>query len=190
MYFQFLDILLFFLAYLLGSIPFGKLVAHSYGIDIQKRGSGNIGFANVRRIVGWRAGLITLAADIAKGFIPTLLASHFLDATFAFFVGLAAIAGHVFPIWLRLRGGKGIATGLGVVLAINPIAGLIGAAIYIVSCFVTKVSSYSSMAGLIATAGTAIVITPSSWWQYVILILIALWALRHNLTGRVPNYDT
>ena len=190
MYSQFLGILLLTLAYLLGSIPFGKLVAHSRGIDIQKRGSGNIGFANVRRIVGWRAGLVTLSADIAKGFIPTFLASHFLGMTFAFFVGVVAIAGHVFPIWLRFRGGKGIATGLGVVLAINPIAGLIGATVYVISCFVTKVSSYSSMAGLIATAGIAVSIAPSSWSQYAVLILIALWTLRHNLTGKVPNYDT
>jgi glycerol-3-phosphate acyltransferase PlsY len=186
---QFLATILLTLAYLLGSIPFGKLVAHSYGINIQKRGSGNIGFANVRRIVGWRAGFITLVADILKGFTPTLLASYLVGVTFAFFVGVVAISGHVFPIWLRFRGGKGIATGLGVVLAINPIAGLVGAIIYIISCFVTKVSSYSSMAGLVATAGTATIISSSSWWQYVILLLIALWTLRHNLSGKVPNYD-
>lgn len=190
MYLQFIEAFLFILAYLLGSIPFGKLIAASYGVDIQKRGSGNIGFANVRRVVGWRAGLTTLAADIIKGFVPTVMAIYLVDATSAFFVGVIAIAGHVFPIWLKFRGGKGIATGLGVVLALSPIAGLIGAVIYIVSCFVIKVSSYSSMAGLIATAGIAIVISPSSWWQYVILIIIALWTLRHNLTGKVPKYDT
>lgn len=190
MYLQFLNIVLPALAYLLGSIPFGKLVAYTYGIDIQKRGSGNIGFANVRRIVGWRAGLITLTADITKGFVPTLIASYFIDTTFAYFVGIVAVIGHVFPIWLRFRGGKGIATGLGVVLAINPVAGLIGAAVYVTSCFVTKVSSYSSMAGLIATSGIAMVTAPSSWWQYIVLLLIALWTLRHNLSGKVPNYDT
>lgn len=190
MYTQIFDIFLLVFSYLIGSIPFGKIVAHSYGIDIQKRGSGNIGFANVRRIVGWRAGFVTLAADIIKGFAPTLITCHFVGVTFAFFVGLVAIVGHVFPVWLKFRGGKGIATGLGVVLALNPIAGLIGATVYVASCLVTKVSSYSSMAGLIATAGTAIFISPSSWWQYVILIVIALWTLRHNLSGKVPNYDT
>lgn len=190
MYLQFVEAFLFILAYLLGSVPFGKFVAASHGVDIQKRGSGNIGFANVRRIVGWRAGIITLAADITKGFVPTLMASYFVDTTFAFFIGVVAILGHVFPVWLKFRGGKGIATGLGVVLALNPIAGLIGAAIYVISCHITKVSSYSSMAGLIATTGIAIVISPSSWWQYVIFIIIALWTLRHNLTGKVPNYDT
>ncbi len=180
---------LYFGAYFLGSIPFGKLVAYSYGIDIQKRGSGNIGFANVRRIVGWRAGLVTLVADITKGFIPTLLALYLVDTTTAFFVGVTAIAGHVFPVWLRFRGGKGIATGLGVVVALQPIAGLIGAAVYAISCFVTKISSRSSMIGLIATASVGIVMDPLSWWHYVILLTIALWTLRHNLTGKIPNYD-
>ena len=177
-------------AYFLGSIPFGKLIAHSYGIDIQKRGSGNIGFANVRRILGWRAGIITLIADILKGFIPTLLAVYFFDTTVAFVVGIFAIAGHVFPVWLKFHGGKGIATGLGVICALQPVAGLIGAIVYIVSCLVTKVSSYSSMLGLIATAGVGIIMAPSSWWHYGIFITIALWTLRHNLTGKVPNYDT
>lgn len=189
MYSQFFSIFLFVLAYLLGSIPFGKVVARSYGIDIQKRGSGNIGFANVRRIVGWRAGFVTLAADILKGYMPTLMAVHFFDETFAFFVGVVAIVGHIFPVWLKFRGGKGIATGLGVILALNPIAGLIGATVYAVSYCATKVSSHSSMMGLIATAGIGIFILPSSWWQYIILLTIALWTLRHNITGKVPNYE-
>lgn len=187
---QFLTIFFSVLAYVSGSIPFGKLVALSHGIDIQKRGSGNIGFANVRRIVGWRAGLITLVADVAKGFGPTLIASYFIGATLAFFVGVVAIVGHVYPVWLRFRGGKGIATGLGVVLALNPIAGIVGAAVYVVSCFVTKVSSRSSIIGLLATMGTAVIMVPTSWWQYMILLSIALWTLRHNFSGKVKNYDT
>lgn len=187
MYLHFFEIFLLALAYLLGSIPFGKIIAHSHGIDIQKRGSGNIGFANVRRIVGWQAGYITLAADITKGFAPTLLANIFLDTTFAFFIGIAAIVGHILPVWLKFRGGKGIATGLGVVLAISPIAGLIGAVVYAISCLATKVSSYSSLLGLIATAGVALYISPSSWWQYATFVLIALWTLRRNLLGKVPN---
>ncbi|RYX79004.1 glycerol-3-phosphate acyltransferase [bacterium] len=183
-------IALYFGAYLSGSIPFGKLVAQSYNIDIQTRGSGNIGFANVRRIVGWRAGIITLGADITKGFLPVVLALHFFDATTAFFVGIVAILGHVFPIWLRFRGGKGIATGLGVLLALQPFAALIGAAAYVVSCYVTKVSSRSSIIGLSVTALVGVVVAPSTWWYYIVLIIIAIWTLRHNLTGKVPNYDT
>lgn len=187
---QLAEIYLLVLGYLMGSIPIGKIIGSSYGVDIQKRGSGNIGFANVRRVLGWRAGLITLAADVTKGFLPTLLASYFVDGALIFFVGLAAILGHIFPVWLKFRGGKGIATGLGVVLVINPIAGIVGAFIYLISCQVIKVSSHSSMIGLLATAVTAIVISPESWWEYLILLLTAMWTLRKNLTGKLPNYDT
>lgn len=189
MYNQFSEIFFLSLGYLLGSIPFGKIVSYYYGIDIQKRGSGNIGFANVRRIVGWRAGLITLAADIAKGFVPTLLTYEFINVEFAYFVGLAAIIGHIFPIWLKFNGGKGIATGLGVILVINPISAIVGSLVYVLSCLTIKISSYSSLFGLIATTLIAIFISPSSWWQYLIFILIALWTLRHNISGKVPKYD-
>ncbi len=183
-------ILLAIMSYLLGSIPFGKLVARTHHVDIQKRGSGNIGFANVRRILGWRAGLITLTGDIVKGLLPTYLALYFFGLPIAFFIGLLAILGHIFPIWLGFRGGKGIATGLGLVLAIQPIAALAGAATYIIASYLTRASSRGSLIGLAVTAITAISLQPASWWQYVILLLIALWALRHNLTGRVPNYES
>lgn len=183
-------IFLFVFAYLMGSIPFGKIIASSYGIDIQRRGSGNIGFANVRRTLGWRAGLITLFADITKGFIPTLIATYLTTEVMAFYVGVVAILAHIFPIWLKFNGGKGIATGLGVILAINPLAGICGALVYVISCFVTKVSSYSSLTGLMAITTIAIYMKPFSWWQYIILVSIALWTLRDNLTGKVPNYDT
>lgn len=177
-------------AYLLGSIPFGKLIAKSYGIDIQKRGSGNIGFANMRRIVGWRAGIITLAADITKGYTPTLLAVYYLGTSAAFYIGITSIIGHIFPVWLKFRGGKGIATGLGVIFALQPIAGLIGVLVYVISCHVTRVSSRSSVFGIVAAGTTGILLSPSTWWQYIALLLIAVWTLRHNLTGKVANYDT
>src|SRR6478735_119893 len=96
---------LMLIAYLAGSIPTGKIVGAFYHVDIQKRGSGNIGFANVRRILGWRAGIITLVVDIAKGFFPTLLALQLITPGAAFFVGLAAILGHIFPVWLSFKGG-------------------------------------------------------------------------------------
>lgn len=141
-------------------------------------------------MLGWQAGLVTLFADIAKGFTPSLLAVAYFDSTVAFFVGVTAIVGHVFPVWLKFKGGKGIATGLGVVLALQPVAALIGAGVYILSCLVTKVSSYSSMIGLVAIAAAGIILAPNTWWYYLAFFLIALYTLRHNFTGRVPNYDT
>lgn len=184
-------LLLFMFAYLCGSIPFGKIIARHYGIDIQKRGSGNIGFANVRRILGWRAGIFTLIGDVTKGIIPTALALIYIGQPIAFFVGLAAIAGHLHPIWLRFRGGKGIATGLGVVIVLQPIAAAVGALTYIIGCIIIKKSSYSSLIGLAITTIVGIYLSPDSWWQYCILTAIACWTLRKNLLRTMKySYDT
>jgi len=113
-------ILLCICSYLLGSIPFGKLVAHRHGIDIQKVGSGNIGFANVVRALGFKPALPVLVGDSLKGFVPTYIALVYFGQTMAMIVGTIAILAHIFPVWLRFRGGKGIATGLGVMIAISP----------------------------------------------------------------------
>lgn len=183
-------ILLISWGYLFGSIPFGKIIAQHYGVDIQKRGSGNIGFANVRRVLGWKAGIGTLAGDILKGFIPALTAlqlSH--SSTVAFIVGLAAIIGHIFPVWLRFHGGKGIATGLGVVAVLNPVAATIGSAVYLIGCVAFKRSSTASILGVFSVTTTAALISPQEAWQYILLLFVALWTLRHNLRGTVPDYD-
>src|SRR4051812_30895241 len=109
------------LAYLLGSVPTGKLIASLHGVDIQKKGSGNIGFANVLRVVGRVPAAIVLTIDVLKGFVPVAIAQQILGASGVQAVALLAIMGHVFPVWLKFKGGKGIATGLGVTLAISPV---------------------------------------------------------------------
>lgn len=182
-------VFLLIFAYTLGAIPFGKIISVFYGIDIQNRGSGNIGFANVNRVIGWKAGAPTLILDILKGYIPTWIAYHHTDQTIAFFVGFVAIIGHIFPIWLRFKGGKGIATGLGILFVLQPIPAIIGSAIYILLCLSTKVSSYSSIVSLVIVTALSACIAPHNWWQYLILALTACWTLRHNFTGKVPNYD-
>ncbi len=176
-------------AYLCGSVPFGKLIAKRYGIDIQKRGSGNIGFANVLRVIGWRAALPTLALDIAKGFTPTALAVYYFDIHTGFAIGIAAIFGHLFPVWLRFKGGKGIATGLGVLLGATPVVGLIGFSVYIISSLVLRNSSRASVAAGLSVAVSGIALLPTYSWAYIALIMIALWTLRKNLFGTVPSYD-
>lgn len=182
-------LLLTTLGYLLGSIPFGWLVAKSHGVNIQKRGSGNIGFANVRRVLGWQAGIATLIGDIAKGFVPVYiaLALDYQDA--AFLPGLAAIVGHLYPIWLRGKGGKGIATGLGVLIALEPLAALAGAVMYVIGGIVIKKSSTASLAGIVVAVCLGTYLEPSAWYQYITLLCIAGWTLRHNIRGTVPNYD-
>jgi len=106
--------------YLLGSIPFGYLLVRlRSGGDIRAMGSGNIGATNVARSAGWAVGVATLLLDAAKGFLAVWLAGHFSGGNIRFmmYAGLAAILGHVFPVWLRFSGGKGVATALGVFLA-------------------------------------------------------------------------
>lgn len=109
------------LGYLLGSIPFGYLLVWmTGGGDIRFQGSGNIGATNVARTSGWPVGIATLVLDAAKGFLAVWLTAHFSEGNIRFmmFAGLAAILGHIFPVWLKFEGGKGVATALGVFLAI------------------------------------------------------------------------
>ena len=107
--------------YLVGSIPFGYLLVRiRSGGDIRYMGSGNIGATNVARTSGWAVGAATLILDVAKGYFAVWLAGHFSGGNIRFmmYAGLAAILGHVFPVWLKFEGGKGVATALGVFLAI------------------------------------------------------------------------
>jgi glycerol-3-phosphate acyltransferase PlsY len=114
-----------FAAYLLGSIPFGVILAKLFGAgDVRKAGSGNIGATNVARVAGPVAGVLTLVFDVAKGATAVLLAERFTNssATWMMVAGLAAFVGHCFPVWLRFRGGKGVATAAGVFLVLCPLA--------------------------------------------------------------------
>lgn len=111
-------------AYLLGSVPFGVVAARLFGgRDPRTGGSGNIGATNVLRTVGRKAGIFTLVCDALKGYLPTALAAASLESpSMAAAVGMAAFLGHLFPLYLRFKGGKGVATGAGVFLALSPAA--------------------------------------------------------------------
>jgi acyl phosphate:glycerol-3-phosphate acyltransferase len=114
-------------AYLLGSIPFGLILAKLFaGSDIRKSGSGNIGATNVARVVGPAAGILTLVLDAAKGAAAVWLAGRFSEqnSTALMLAGVFALLGHCFPVWLRFKGGKGVATALGVFLILSPMAAL------------------------------------------------------------------
>ena len=123
----FLTILYPVLGYLAGTIPTGLLIGLSLGVDIRTRGSGNIGATNVARVIGKKWGIITLVADMLKGFLPVLAARLGCDGlpnpqAIAALTGLAAVAGHCFSIFLRFKGGKGVATAVGVFLASCPLS--------------------------------------------------------------------
>jgi len=136
-------------AYIAGSIPFGMVLARVKGIDLRSVGSGNIGATNVARAMGKGWAIAVLAADAAKGFVPVWLGSR-LEMTPAVvaLAGGAAILGHMFTLFLRGRGGKGVATSLGVALALSPLAALIGFGAYLVIFAVSRLSSLGSLLGV------------------------------------------
>jgi len=138
-------------AYLIGSIPTGLLLGKAYGIDVRKEGSGNIGATNLYRTLGRKVGIITLIGDCLKGLIPVLLVTFSsLPAEYAAWVGLAAFCGHVFSIFLKFKGGKGVATALGVFLALAPLAVVIAIALFAVLMFIWRYVSLGSIAAAAA----------------------------------------
>lgn len=168
-------------AYLCGSVPFGKLLGRLRGIDIQKRGSGNIGFANAVRVLGWKLGLLVLAGDVGKGFLPAAIAVQQLGFRQQLIVGLAAVAGHIFPVWLKFRGGKGIATGLGVTLAFSPVLGGLGLAVYCLAFAGLRQSGPSSVLGAWSVPLFCLALDPRYAAFYCLLALVATWTHRRNI---------
>ncbi len=135
-------------AYLIGSIPVGVLLARIKGKDPRRTGSGNIGATNVMRTAGKILGIVTLFGDILKGFLPTFIAMRLgeLDLFIAL-IGLAVFLGHVFPIFLKFKGGKGVATEAGVYLAISPLVILICFIIFITVLLIWRYVSVGSLIG-------------------------------------------
>src|SRR5262245_33037826 len=121
-------------AYLIGSIPFGYLVARAKGVDIFKAGSGNIGATNVGRVIGPKWGLLVFVLDVLKGAIPTAAMKLLVDEPiWSVAAGLAAIVGHLFPLYLRMHGGKGVATGFGVVAVLLPIPAMMAMLVWLMA---------------------------------------------------------
>jgi glycerol-3-phosphate acyltransferase PlsY len=145
--------------YLAGSIPFALIVSRAMGLpDPRTYGSGNIGATNVLRSGSRRAALLTLAGDAAKGWVAVLVATSLgLAAAPAAIVGFAAFLGHVFPVWLRFHGGKGVATAAGVLIAFD---WRLGVAVLVVWIVVVGLTRYSSLAALVA----ALTAPALAWW--------------------------
>ncbi len=145
MYLSFLAALI--IGYGLGSIPFGLLFTHFAGLDdIRKIGSGNIGATNVLRTGHKWLALATLLADMGKGAVAVIIVGYFIQQPYVLlFAGFGAFLGHIFPIWLRFKGGKGVATYIGVMLALNPIVGLIMCAIWVFFALFFRFSSLSAL---------------------------------------------
>jgi acyl phosphate:glycerol-3-phosphate acyltransferase len=140
-------------AYLLGSIPFGLLLTKLFGGgDVRKAGSGNIGATNVTRVVGPLAGILTLAFDTAKGAAAVWLAGRFTNesATWMMIAGFVVLLGHCFPVWLKFKGGKGVATALGVFLALCPLAAVSALLLFVICVAYWRYVSLGSVAAAAA----------------------------------------
>jgi acyl phosphate:glycerol-3-phosphate acyltransferase len=176
--------LVFLMSYLAGSIPFGLLVTRALGLgDVRRIGSGNIGATNVLRTGNKGAAAATLLLDAAKGAVPLLLARAYVDEPAAQIAGLGAFLGHLFPVWLKFRGGKGVATFLGVVLALAWPVGLIACATWLLVAFTARISSLSALVAAAMTPVWLWLLGPreAAWLGAV---LAALVLVRHHTNIR------
>jgi acyl phosphate:glycerol-3-phosphate acyltransferase len=170
------------LGYFIGSIPFGLLLTKwSGGGDIRSQGSGNIGATNVLRTGKKSLAAATLLCDVLKGTVAVLLGT-LLSENAALLAGFAALIGHIFPVWLRFKGGKGVATYLGLLLGLTPLCALIFAAVWITIAFAFR---YSSLAALIACIVTPFVLfiwtSTSLGLVFTAASLMLFWTHRTNM---------
>lgn len=171
------------LGYLLGSIPFGVIFTRMAGLgDIRNVGSGNIGATNVLRTGRKGLAAATLIGDALKGTVAVLIAARWGEQ-FATVAALGAFLGHLFPVWLKFKGGKGVATFIGVLIGLNWIAALVFAAIWLGSAFTTR---YSSLSALIASAATPVALwllgQPGMAAMTIILVALLWWKHSANIT--------
>lgn len=168
-------------AYLTGSIPTGLLLGKAYGIDVRKEGSGNIGATNLYRTIGRKVGIITLVGDCLKGLLPVLLVKFStLPPEFAAWVGLAAFCGHVFSVFLRFKGGKGVATALGVFLALAPLAVAIALLLFAAIMFIWRYVSLGSIVAAAAMPLAVFFLGGSRSVAVVTLVIAAIVIMRHH----------
>ncbi|MGH7833336.1 MAG: glycerol-3-phosphate 1-O-acyltransferase PlsY [Candidatus Binatia bacterium] len=190
-------VLLILFAYLSGSIPVGYLLGRRSGVDVRQAGSGNIGATNVARVAGRTQGAFTLLGDAAKGLIPVVLSSYLgFSLEVSVLAGAAALLGHLFPLFLRFQGGKGVATALGVLIWLAPAGTLVLAGIFLATALSKRVVSLSS---LIAAGAAPIVLWSLAYRPPVVALSVffaIMIALRHRdnirrlLAGVEPKFGS
>jgi glycerol-3-phosphate acyltransferase PlsY len=191
------EIILILFGYLLGSVPTGFILGSMAGVDVRKAGSGNVGATNVARVAGKRQGILTLIGDTAKGVVPVILALQMgANLTTTVMAGAAAFVGHLYPVFLKFRGGKGVATALGVFVALAPVAALVLIVMFIAIALSSRIVSVGS----IATAMAA----PLILWLFsyppivvgIAVFIAAAITLRHRsniqrlLNGTEPRFGS
>ena len=182
------------LSYLIGSIPSGYLFARAKGIDIRQKGSGNIGAANASRVMGKQWGYLVFICDFLKGFLAVELG--FLIAIFfhenlglgSVIAGTLAVVGHDYPVWLGFRGGKGIATLAGTVLAVAPLVCILFGVVWLMVFLIGRYTSLASIAAVVALPIMAALMVPKNQSDFPLLVgfgvlmgALALWRHRSNI---------
>jgi acyl phosphate:glycerol-3-phosphate acyltransferase len=180
------SVLVVALGYLAGSVPFGLLLTRAFaGADVREHGSGNIGATNVSRVAGKKVGVLVLLLDAGKGALPVLLSLKLEPGQPLLHcaVGLAAFLGHVFPVWLKFKGGKGVATAAGVLAMLLPWSALAGFVVYAALLAAFRVSSIGSLAGAIAAVVAGFVVAGPIAYPLLALGLLGamVWTHRGNL---------
>ncbi len=186
-----MQILFPFLGYLLGAIPFGLVIGKLVGADVRKEGSKNIGATNVSRVLGKKLGFLTLVCDCLKSVVPMVIAASFIPDTdgkelIVALTGIMAVVGHMFPVYLAFRGGKGVATGLGVFLYLSPAAIGISLLVFVAS---VAISGFVSVGSLLASGLIPL-------WLYFLgaskltiaaaaVVAILIWVKHHENIGRL-----
>ncbi len=164
--------LLVVISYLIGSIPFGFLLARAKGVDIRKQGSGNIGATNVWRNIGLLAGLLVLVLDVLKGVVCVLLGCLFAGGDVQLLTAMAALAGHSWPVFLRFKGGKIVATTLGVFLALDPLVTGLAALVWLVIVALFRFISLGSILAMISLP-VFMLIFSRPWEKVLFSVIVA-----------------
>jgi glycerol-3-phosphate acyltransferase PlsY len=195
-------------SYLLGSLPFGYLAGRLAGIDIRTVGSGNVGATNVVRVLGKRYGYPVFALDFLKGFAAVLTATLIAPGRptdwnspgiFGILAAMFSVLGHLYPPWLKFKGGKGVATSAGALLALTPIATLMGIAIWIIVFWLTRYVSLASIAAAVILPILILVVGSHDRYDGKLLVYVSLcvavvviWRHRSNLSrllrGTEPRF--
>ena len=174
------------IGYICGSIPFGLLLTRAAGLgDVRSIGSGNIGATNVLRTGNKKIAALTLFLDGLKGAVPVLLLTHFGSPQAGMIAGLAAMAGHIFPVWLDFKGGKGVATSLGVLFGLFWPLGLIFIALWLALAFAFRMSSVAGLATSALTPLWAYLFDRTDLVLPTALIAVAIWIMHRANIGRL-----
>jgi glycerol-3-phosphate acyltransferase PlsY len=151
------DLLAVIAAYLMGSIPFAQLLSKRRGVDLRRVGSGNVGATNVLRTLGVRPAVLAMMLDAVKGTLAVLIAQRLTSGVAGpVAAGLASMIGHVYPVWLRFRGGKGVATAAGAFAVLTPVAVAVAIGVFLLTVALTRFISVGSMAAALTLAAWAI----------------------------------